>query len=161
MKTLVSYIPEVRAELEKLVTYQVFRFKAPSPSNFKTSVGVLDEILLLGGRTGNEEFSLSEFYLAFLIAKSGYQRFCEYGSFWEALSNRLGRDSEEYGDTWRKRSIEGQTSRTMARIRDYRDKLKYGKPDVSEMFLKTCGNLCICIVRLLHPAYQMEDVLTK
>jgi len=154
MKALVSYLPEVREKMKDFEeTFIVPVYKSP--------VDVLNNVLFLGEKAGALELSLGELCFAFLIAQSGCERFCEPVGFWTLLSSRLTFDSEGYGDTWRHREIKGQTSRTMSRIRDYRDKLKYGEPSVSEMLLKTCGNLFICIVRLLHPAYQMEDVLTK
>lgn len=154
MKTLVNYIPEVRGEIKDFEeTFIVPIYQSP--------VDVLNHILSLTEREGYEELSLGKFCFAFLVAKSGFERFCKHRNFWTSLSNRLGNDNEVYGDTWRHRTIEGQTTRTMARIRDYRDKLKYGGPSVSEMLLRTSGNLFICIVRLLHSDYKIESVPTK
>jgi len=72
--------------------------------------------------------------------------------FTKALQSQLTEDDERWGDTWKKRTIEGQLERTYQSFRDYKDKYENG----NERFpwLKVAGNIMINLYRIDHPDYQ-------
>jgi len=65
--------------------------------------------------------------------------------FVEALTAQLEKDEKRWGDTWKKRPIEGQEERTFARFHDYEDQFKEGGVPVN--WLHVAGGAFICFVR--------------
>jgi len=62
------------------------------------------------------------------------------------LQLQLGQDFARWGDTWKKRPIEGQLERTKARFRDYVDQFKNGNQPFP--WLKVMGGEIINLVRI-------------
>jgi hypothetical protein len=69
--------------------------------------------------------------------------------FIKALEQQLRSDDERWGDTWIKRTREGQEERTIVTFNDYFDQyLNAGKPI---NWLAVAGNALICWYREQHP----------
>jgi hypothetical protein len=73
--------------------------------------------------------------------------------FWGETSDKmlkqLESDQKRWGDTWKKRPIEGQEERVFARFTDYLDQyLNAGTPIPWE---KVIGEAHICMTRVAHP----------
>lgn len=68
------------------------------------------------------------------------------------LQTQLAEDGLRWGDTWKKRPIEGQLARTYERLRDYKDQYENGGQEFP--WLKVAGGLIINIYRLDNPQYQ-------
>lgn len=75
-------------------------------------------------------------------------------SFCEALQGQLEADHQRWGDTWKRRPVEGQEERTFARYADYADQFRNGGVDVP--WLKVIGEAMICWVRENCPEYKDE-----
>lgn len=65
------------------------------------------------------------------------------------LTTQLKEDDERWGDTWLKRTREGQELRTKARYDDYFD--QFQNAGVSIPWLKVVGEALICWIRDNHP----------
>ena len=65
--------------------------------------------------------------------------------FFEALKEQIESDDARWGDTWKKRSIEGQELRTKARFEDYFAQFENTGTPIP--WLKIVGNALICWVR--------------
>lgn len=68
------------------------------------------------------------------------------------LQSQLQDDDLRWGDTWKKRSIEGQLDRTNKTFKDYKDQFKNANQQIP--WLKVAGNAVICLYRLDNPDYQ-------
>lgn len=88
------------------------------------------DIFILGGTTGN------------ITEKN----------FTKALQSQLAEDAPHWGDTWKKRTIEGQLERTYQSFRDYKDKYENGNEEFP--WLKVAGGIIINLYRIDHPDYQ-------
>jgi len=62
-----------------------------------------------------------------------------------ALKKQLDEDEKRWGDTWKKRSIEGQEERTRATFNDYFDKFENAGHPIN--WLAVTGNALICWIR--------------
>jgi hypothetical protein len=69
-----------------------------------------------------------------------------------ALQSQLAEDGLRWGDTWKKRPVEGQLERTYERLRDYKDQYKNGGQEFP--WLKVAGGIIINLYRLDNPDYQ-------
>lgn len=65
--------------------------------------------------------------------------------FFEAVKEQTEKDQGRWGQTWAKRSIEGQEDRTYARFNDYYDQWKNAGTPIP--WLKVVGEAFICWVR--------------
>lgn len=81
-----------------------------------------------------------------------YGRSITQGIFGNALEAQLAEDATHWGDTWKKRTIEGQLDRMYQSLRDYRDKYENGNEEFP--WLKVAGGILINLYRLEHPDYQ-------
>ena len=72
--------------------------------------------------------------------------------FVKALQSQLTEDDKHWGDTWKKRLIEGQLTRTYDEFVTYRD--QYENASVEFPWLKVAGNIMINLYRIDHPDYQ-------
>lgn len=68
------------------------------------------------------------------------------------VQEQLKNDEARWGDTWKKRTIEGQLERTYFDFNNYKDKDKNGNEPLP--WLKVAGNVIICLTRLDNPDYQ-------
>ena len=65
------------------------------------------------------------------------------------IEEQLKKDQERWGDTWKKRPLEGQEERVFQRFRDYLDQFRNaGTPIPWE---KVIGEAHVCMVRMDHP----------
>ena len=69
--------------------------------------------------------------------------------FMEALEEQLKSDDARWGDTWLKRTREGQEERTRATLNDYFDQFEQAGTPVP--WLKIAGGALICWIRVRHP----------
>lgn len=69
--------------------------------------------------------------------------------FSEALQNQLEDDEKRWGNTWLKRTREGQEDRTICTFNDYFDQWKESKKPIP--WLKIAGGALICWIREQHP----------
>lgn len=69
--------------------------------------------------------------------------------FTEALEQQLIVDEARWGDTWLRRTREGQEERIENDFNDYFDQFKHGNKPVP--WLKVVGNAMIAWVREQHP----------
>lgn len=65
--------------------------------------------------------------------------------FMEALKIQLESDKERWGDTWKKRPIEGQEDRTKQTFANYFDKFENAGKPIN--WLAVAGNALICWIR--------------
>jgi len=65
--------------------------------------------------------------------------------FTEALIKQLEEDEKRWGDTWKKRSIDGQEMRTKARFDDYFEQFQNAGTPIP--WMKVVGEALICWVR--------------
>jgi hypothetical protein len=65
--------------------------------------------------------------------------------FTEALTRQLEEDEKRWGDTWKKRSIDGQEMRTKARFDDYFEQFQNAGTPIP--WMKVVGEALICWVR--------------
>lgn len=73
-------------------------------------------------------------------------------NFTKALRSRLAEDAPRWGDTWKKRLIDGQLDRTYQSLRDYNDKYVNGNEQFP--WLKVAGGIIINLYRIDNPDYQ-------
>lgn len=69
--------------------------------------------------------------------------------FVEALTKQLNEDDARWGDTWLKRTTEGQDDRTIKKFNDYFDQYKNAGTPLP--YMKIIGNALICWIRTKHP----------
>lgn len=74
--------------------------------------------------------------------------------FSKALQKQLESDEERWGNTWLKRSIDGQEERTIAKYNDYFD--QYEEKEQPLPWLKIAGGAMICWIRENHPELWKE-----
>lgn len=74
--------------------------------------------------------------------------------FTESLKEQLQRDDERWGDTWKKRPIEGQEGRTRATFNDYFDKFENSGHKIN--WLAVAGNALICWLREYEQAKKSK-----
>lgn len=67
----------------------------------------------------------------------------------EKVTAQLVDDQARWGDTWKRRPVEGQELRTQARYDDYFDQFKNTGQPVP--WTKIIGGAIICMVREAHP----------
>jgi hypothetical protein len=67
------------------------------------------------------------------------------------LENQLREDAKRWGDTWLKRTREGQELRTKETFRDYFD--QFENSSIPVPWLKIAGGALICWVREKHPEF--------
>lgn len=72
--------------------------------------------------------------------------------FVSLVQEQLTNDEHRWGDTWKKRTIEGQLDRTYFDFNNYKDKDRNGNEPLP--WLKVAGNVIICLTRLDNPDYQ-------
>jgi len=76
------------------------------------------------------------------------------------LQLQLENDNNRWGDTWKRRPIEGQLDRTKARFEDYVDQYENG--DQPFPWLKVMGGEIICLVRIdLQTIENYKNSLAK
>jgi hypothetical protein len=76
------------------------------------------------------------------------------GTFVAAVQSQLAEDATRWGDTWKKRTIEGQLERSYAEFTNYKDKYKNaGQPFP---WLKVAGDTIINTYRIDNPDYQQK-----
>ncbi len=71
--------------------------------------------------------------------------------FTAALVGQLKEDEKRWGNTWLKRTREGQEDRDRKTFDDYFD--KFENAGVTVPWLKIAGNAMICWIREQHPEY--------
>ena len=71
------------------------------------------------------------------------------------LESQLLKDQERWGDTWKRRTREGQEDRAFARFNDYYD--QYKNAGVPIPWLKIIGEAHIAMVREDHPEEGSGD----
>jgi len=76
-----------------------------------------------------------------------------------ALKRRMQEDQLRWGDTWKKRPVEGQEERVFARYQDYID--QYRERRVPVPWLKIAGEALIAWVRETYPDYAELDDLPE
>jgi hypothetical protein len=69
--------------------------------------------------------------------------------FIKALEEQLKADDARWGDTWLKRTRDGQELRTRETLRDYFDQFENSGTPIP--WLKIAGGALICWVREKHP----------
>lgn len=69
----------------------------------------------------------------------------------DCFQDQLEADEKRWGDTWKKRPVEGQGARTQARLVDYMDQHYEGGQEIP--WEKIAGGAIICLTRLEHPEY--------
>jgi hypothetical protein len=74
--------------------------------------------------------------------------------FTNALEKQLADDDARWGDTWLKRTRQGQEERTITEFNNYFD--KYLNAGVPIPWLKIIGNAMICWIREQHPEIWKE-----
>ncbi|HKC04736.1 MAG TPA: hypothetical protein VKC54_02605 [Patescibacteria group bacterium] len=72
--------------------------------------------------------------------------------FIKELQSQLQSDYVRWGDTWKKRTIEGQLERSYKKFNDYIDQYKNANQPMP--WLKVAGNAVICLARLDNPDYK-------
>jgi hypothetical protein len=72
-----------------------------------------------------------------------------WGETEEKMLKQLESDQKRWGDTWKKRSVEGQEERVFARFRDYYD--QFANAGVPIPWEKIIGEVHICMTRVAHP----------
>ena len=78
----------------------------------------------------------------------------------EDLQLQLENDNNRWGDTWKRRPMEGQLERTKARFEDYVDQYENGNQPFP--WLKVMGGEIICLVRIgLRTIENYRDSLAK
>jgi len=65
--------------------------------------------------------------------------------FFEALEEQIEKDNDRWGDTWKRRSIDGQEGRAFSRYKDYWDMFEGGGTPIP--WLKVAGEAYICWLR--------------
>jgi hypothetical protein len=73
-----------------------------------------------------------------------------------ALKTQLDDDEKRWGDTWKKRPIEGQEGRTRATFNNYFDMFENGGTPVP--WLKVAGNALICWIREYERDLRYENL---
>lgn len=77
--------------------------------------------------------------------------------FIAALEEQLKEDDKRWGDTWKKRPIEGQEARTRQTFNDYFDKFENtGRPI---HWLAVAGNALICWIREQEFKKQKTEII--
>ena len=98
-------------------------------------------------------FLLGSSYLGYAIhQKLVHGKEVFEGDFADALKSQLAEDYLRWGDTWKKRPIEGQLGRIYDRFRDYKD--QYENAGQEFPWLKVAGETIISLYRIDHPEYQ-------
>jgi len=72
-----------------------------------------------------------------------------------ALAAQIAADDARWGDTWKRRPIEGQVDRIWARFRDYKD--QYDNAGTPIPWLKVIGEAFIAWVRETNPGTYQDD----
>jgi len=75
--------------------------------------------------------------------------------FAQALREQLQKDYERWGDTWRRRSRDGQEQRAFARFEDYLD--QFNNAGVPMPWLKITGEALIAWIREKYPEVILEN----
>lgn len=79
--------------------------------------------------------------------------------FEEALMKQLERDKERWGDTWKKRPMEGQEDRTKQTFNDYFDKFENAGKPIN--WLAVAGNAMINWIREEEKRKKFESEREK
>lgn len=73
------------------------------------------------------------------------------------MVRQLRSDYERWGDTWRKRPVEGQEVRAFERYRAYWDQWRARTESGGMPWMKVIGEAWICVLRVISPEVMLES----